>query len=861
MSIQNPRSPISASAAPQQQAASAPDMAQLIADLSKASSFEQAGNIEEARQLYQYVLDSDPDGSLGISARKALESMEMAHPFSDGASATEASVVEQAFAEESQEAVQSSWLANLSVRGKQYLALFGSEFVTVAGVAGLSLALLVSTGRTQLKQQTESELAVNDIEYNIKINQMGFGFRGQSDNAAVIAAASAHQKGEAISPELQAKVEAILDNEINARVIEYATLVGTDRRIIASANADRKGEEFDPNGLVSEVLANPAQIKTSELVTWEELSREAPPLPEGFEPGEDALIRYTVTPVQSNGEVIGALLSGDIVNGKLPIAAKTVEAFDGGYSAVYLVNESGQFELATAFASNSGASDLMAAAQTGESLDLPNKSILEQAVAADGAAVTIGAQRIGDVKYTLAANSFSDYAGNPVTVIVRGHNEAEAGVLVRRNLGLQMGVAGAAVGLNVLLGSWLTRSFVGPIKRLMKATQDFAKGDRSARAEVLANDEIGALAQNFNQMAASIGQQEAAMEAQSLERKADAEFQRQEKEKLQQEVVKLLLDIDGARDGDLTVRANVDDGEMGSVADAFNNTIRNLKELVYQVKSTSEQVQTSANQNEQSVQKLSQEATAQAETIMEALTSVEDMSQSIQLVAESAQEAAEIARLTLEASKEGETSMDLTVDSIDNIRNSSAETSKKVKRLAESSQEISKIVGIISSISEKTNLLAFNASIEAARAGENGQGFRIVADEVRRLAERVTESTKEIEQLVTTIQAETGDVLQQIEESTSQVVEGTQLVNRTKNTLQQLATISQKTDELLQSISNSTESQAKTSETVTQTMKEVVQVAQNTSSESQEMSSSLRELVGVASSLENSVAKFRVENK
>ena len=557
--------------------------------------------------------------------------------------------------------------------------------------------------------------------------------------------------------------------------------------------------------------------------------------------------------------MVGALISGDMVNAKLPIAQKTVEAFDGGYSAVYQVADSGQFELSTAFASDGSDSNSMAAARSGESLDLPNRTILERAVAADGDIVTVGAQQIGDVKYTLAANSYSDFEGNPVAVVVRGTPEAAAGALVRRNLGLQMGVAGAAVGLNILLAGWLTRSLVGPIQSLIKATQDFAKGDRSARAEVLANDEIGALTQNFNEMASSISQQERAMEEQSEQRKTDAEFQRQEKERLQQEVVKLLLDIEGAREGDLTVRANVDDGEMGSVADAFNNTVRNLRELVSQVKSTSEQVQSSANQSELSVQKLSEDATAQAESILEALTSVEDMGESIQTVAESAQEAAGIARMALESSREGEATMDQTVDSIDNIRNSAAETSKKVKRLAESSQEISKIVGIISSISEKTNLLAFNASIEAARAGENGQGFRIVADEVRRLAERVTESTKEIEQLVSTIQAETGDVLQQMEESTGHVVEGTQLVNRTKNTLQQLASISQKTDKLLQSISNSTEAQAKTSEAVTQTMKEVVQVAQNTSSESQTMSATLRDLVGVASSLENSVAQFRVE--
>lgn len=148
--------------------------------------------------------------------------------------------------------------------------------------------------------------------------------------------------------------------------------------------------------------------------------------------------------------------------------------------------------------------------------------------------------------------------------------------------------------------------------------------------------------------------------------------------------------------------------------------------------------------------------------------------------------------------------MDRTVGSIETIRTSVAATTKKAKRLAESAQEISKIVSLISGISEKTNLLAFNAAIEASKAGENGKGFRQVANEVRRLAERVTESTKEIEQLVSSIQQGTSDVLKTMEVSFAEVATGTQLVANTKQNLQSLAAVSQEIDSLLQSISVST---------------------------------------------------------
>ncbi len=131
---------------------------------------------------------------------------------------------------------------NLPIRQKQLLGLFTSELISVVGLVGVGTYLIITGGRQQLIQQATSELAVTAIEYNIKINQMGFGFRGQSDNAAIIAAAQAHSKGQLLNPILQQQVRQILQNEILARKIEYATLVGQDLKIIANANADRTGE-------------------------------------------------------------------------------------------------------------------------------------------------------------------------------------------------------------------------------------------------------------------------------------------------------------------------------------------------------------------------------------------------------------------------------------------------------------------------------------------------------------------------------------------------------------------------------------------------------------------------------------------
>jgi twitching motility protein PilJ len=143
--------------------------------------------------------------------------------------------------------------ANLSISRKQLIALIASELVSILGIGVVSRFLITSNLHALSLEQAKSELAVTEMTYNIKVNQMGFGFRGQSDNTAIIRAARLNAYNQSLSPALKAEVKQILKNEIDARTMEYATLVGKDFKIIANANADRQGEIFNPDNLVSEV--------------------------------------------------------------------------------------------------------------------------------------------------------------------------------------------------------------------------------------------------------------------------------------------------------------------------------------------------------------------------------------------------------------------------------------------------------------------------------------------------------------------------------------------------------------------------------------------------------------------------------
>ncbi|PZV14503.1 MAG: hypothetical protein DCF20_12705 [Pseudanabaena sp.] len=882
-----------------------------------AYDLESQGDVKAAREIYQQVIDSDRDGTHAAIASKAIEAMGevqngsvQADAISSQANSSVISGVNSQanllYAEsplsksspvkkDTQQAKKApksakatkavskkksspfQWFYDLPVGRKQFTALLASEFLSLS-LVGFGAFLIGRSLQDQLFKQSQSEVSVMDINYNIKINQMGFGFRGQSDNVAVINAANIYTNKQTIPTPLRDQVRTILENEIKARKIEYATLVGVDAKVIVSANADRTGQEFNPNNLVSDILAEPNQIKATAIVSAEDLQKEAPPLPDGFTP-IDSLIRYTATAVKepTTQKIIGVLISGDIVNKKAPIVENTLKALAsksvatgkkglGGYSAVYYRKPSGEFAIATSAEQSNFEASNPNQPITGAAAD----DLLNRAATAENGQTVTGRVLVGNTYYTMAARAVpnriieTDKGGvpkysNAIAILVRGTPETEMNDLLK-NTWIALGISAAIVILlDILLAQFLDRVVAKPVQSLTPIAKRFTLGDRKARAEIFANDEIGELAQSFNSMADSIEMSEKALAQQSLLKEQEAEAQRKEKELLQREVINLLLEIEGAQKGDLTAEAKVTDGVVGSIADAFNATIRKLRTLVEEVKSTAIHAESLAKESENSVQKFSTASLAQSDGIAQALEAVEQNTQSIAQVAKSAQDAAGMARRVAIAAREGDVKMDRTVGSIKAIRSTVAATSKKMKQLAESSQEVSQIVAIISTISEKTNLLAFNASIEAARAGENGQGFRVVADEVRRLADRVTDATREIQLLVTNIQHETTEVLKAMEVGTAEVVAGTQSVEETKETLKDLAELSQTIDNYLQTISSSTISQTQVSQKVNSIMENANNIAQSTATDTQTVVSSLQVLVGVVDELQVSVRQFRLE--
>jgi methyl-accepting chemotaxis protein PixJ len=447
-------------------------------------------------------------------------------------------------------------------------------------------------------------------------------------------------------------------------------------------------------------------------------------------------------------------------------------------------------------------------------------------------------------------------------IVAQNNNIAFAGqVQLQTTLILGTLVTAALVGL---AGVAIANRLVRPLLASAEGVQLLGQGFFDNRLEVRGDDEISSLNQSINAMAAQIQtlliDKETSAQKEMAVQTEIARQQKSSNEGLQRELFQFLNEIEGAASGDLTVRSQITDGEIGIVADFFNSIVESLRDIVTQVKSAAVKVKDSVSDNEGAIRGLAQEAIRQTDRVNDTLNSVEVMAQSIQDVADNAQSAAEIARIASANACEGGESIKRTVESILRLRETIAETAKKVKRLGESSQQISKVVGLIDRIAMQTNLLAINASIEAARAGEEGRGFAVVAEEVGELATQSAAATKEIEEIVETIQQETADVVEAMELGTTQVVEGTRLVEETKNSLFEILLVSQKIDEIVQHISSTTVSQTQTSESVKQLIQEIAHISEHTSTSSVKVSSALQETLAITQELQQSMKAFKVIN-
>ncbi len=336
------------------------------------------------------------------------------------------------------------------------------------------------------------------------------------------------------------------------------------------------------------------------------------------------------------------------------------------------------------------------------------------------------------------------------------------------------------------------------------------------------------------------------------------EESKQQNARNQEAILRLLDEMANLADGDLSAYTTVTEDITGAIADSVNYSIDALRDLVVTINQTAVSVTGAVKKTRTITLTLSDQSKSQSNQIQAVSSSVEEISKSITRVAENAANSADIARKSVAIAHEGSSTVRRTIKGMENIREQIQETSKRIKRLGESSQEIGDIVGLITEISDQTNILALNAAIQASMAGEAGRGFAVVADEVQRLAERTGGATKQISALVKTIQADTNEAISSMEQSTTNVVEGANLAENAGQALENIESVSLKLATKILSISDKSKEHALNSTKISHKMDGIRYITDKTLEGSSETSVAIDDLAGMVKDLQKSVAGFKL---
>ena len=313
--------------------------------------------------------------------------------------------------------------------------------------------------------------------------------------------------------------------------------------------------------------------------------------------------------------------------------------------------------------------------------------------------------------------------------------------------------------------------------------------------------------------------------------------------------------------GDLTARM---DGEykgdfvllkesINKLGNDFGNTIAEVIEAVSATASASTQISSSTEEMAAGVQEQSSQTT-------EVAGAVEEMTKTIIETASNSTAAAETAKNSGKVAKDGGAVVLETVEGMNRIAEVVNSAAGTVKELGKSSDQIGEIVQVIDDIADQTNLLALNAAIEAARAGEQGRGFAVVADEVRKLAERTTKATKEIATMIKQIQKDTQGAVESIEAGTVEVEKGKELAGRAGSALNEIIEGSNKVVDMVNQVAAAGEQQSTTAEQISRNIESINSVAQETAAGVQQIARAAEDLNRLTENLQNLVSRFKIES-
>jgi methyl-accepting chemotaxis protein len=311
--------------------------------------------------------------------------------------------------------------------------------------------------------------------------------------------------------------------------------------------------------------------------------------------------------------------------------------------------------------------------------------------------------------------------------------------------------------------------------------------------------------------------------------------------------------------GDLTASVTIrSTDEIGTLMTAMDNMVKSLRLLIGKIKYAADNMASGSEQLSASAEEISRGMNEQTSRSTQIATAAEQMSQTVVDVAKNTSNIAQISTQAFDHAKDGEGVVKRSVDEVQAIASTVAESSQVMKRLGESSGQIGDIVGVINDIADQTNLLALNAAIEAARAGEQGRGFAVVADEVRKLAERTTQATSQINSMISSIQSEVAHAGVAMNNATLRVESGVEFSRKTGDSLGNIVSSVNTLQSMVQQIASATEEMSSVSETISSDIHGIAAGSKEISAGSGQIAQASSDLARLATELQSVVRQFKV---
>ena len=326
-----------------------------------------------------------------------------------------------------------------------------------------------------------------------------------------------------------------------------------------------------------------------------------------------------------------------------------------------------------------------------------------------------------------------------------------------------------------------------------------------------------------------------------------------------QDVIEEIRDV-AEGEGDLTKRIQTNSNdEVAELVKSLNLLMDRLHQILCQVAAGAESLAAAGEQIACSSREQTQGAEAQKDRTTQVVTAMQEMAATVQQVSENSNSAATASQKAAETAREGGKIVEETLSRMRAIATSVGDTAKKVQDLGKRSDQIGQIISVIDDIADQTNLLALNAAIEAARAGEQGRGFAVVADEVRKLAERTSGATQEITEMITNIQAETRNAVSAMQAGSKEVELGVESTSQAGCSLDEIIQTTEQVGSMIAHIATAATQQAAATEEVNGNIDQIARITNASAATAQQTSAALEDLSGLALNLKKLVGQFRLQ--